>query len=168
MKTYKHKFSGNIAQEINSSENYIVTEPQNFTIPKWIVEEGGDWEEVKVAPEYEVTKIQLNISDIILTFQGEKCIHRSDDSTWPTFNLSRCLMQNNYEIISIRRLSDGQEFSIGDKIKDSLTDITTDYKVQVINYFARGVRPDGIEYFAVCFESGTTAGLGSIYHCEKS
>ena len=46
MSKYKHKITGYIAEETNSKENYKVSEPRNFTIPKWIVENSGDWEEI--------------------------------------------------------------------------------------------------------------------------
>lgn len=46
-KTYKHKITGNIAVETISESNYKVSEPRNFTVPKWIVENSNDWEEIK-------------------------------------------------------------------------------------------------------------------------
>jgi len=47
MKKYKHKITGNIAVETNSGNNYKVSEPKSFTIPKWIVENSSDWEEIE-------------------------------------------------------------------------------------------------------------------------
>lgn len=47
MRKFKHKQTGNIAIETHSEKNYRVSEPQNFTIPKWIVENSEEWEEVK-------------------------------------------------------------------------------------------------------------------------
>jgi len=44
MKQYKHKVLGYIATETNSKENYKVSHPRHFTIPKWIVENSNDWE----------------------------------------------------------------------------------------------------------------------------
>ena len=46
MKRYRHKETGNIAVETSSGKNYKVSEPQNFTIPKWIVENSKEWEEI--------------------------------------------------------------------------------------------------------------------------
>ena len=46
MKRYRHKETGNIAVETSSEKNYKVSEPQNFTIPKWIVENSKEWEEI--------------------------------------------------------------------------------------------------------------------------
>lgn len=48
MKQYKHKVTGNIATETSSEKNYRVTSPQNFTIPKWIIENSKEWEEIIV------------------------------------------------------------------------------------------------------------------------
>lgn len=44
MKRYKHKQTGYIATETQSESNYKVSEPRNFTIPKWIVECSNEWE----------------------------------------------------------------------------------------------------------------------------
>jgi hypothetical protein len=46
MKQYKHKITGFIATETNSGKNFKVNNPQNFTIPSWIIEKGEDWEEI--------------------------------------------------------------------------------------------------------------------------
>lgn len=46
MKQYKHRITGNIATETQSESNYKVSEPRNFTVPKWIIENSSDWEEV--------------------------------------------------------------------------------------------------------------------------
>lgn len=47
MKRFKHKQTGHIATETHSEKNYKVSYPQNYTIPKWIIENSNDWEEVK-------------------------------------------------------------------------------------------------------------------------
>jgi len=52
MKEFKHKTTGHIATETNSGKNYKVSVPQNYTIPKWIIENSTDWEEVIEIPEY--------------------------------------------------------------------------------------------------------------------
>jgi hypothetical protein len=51
MRKFKHKTTGYISTETNSEKNYKVSEPKNFTIPKWIVENSGDWEEIKEFPK---------------------------------------------------------------------------------------------------------------------
>ena len=45
---YKHKTTGNIAELTQSGKNYKVTQPQNFTIPSWIIENSEDWEPMNV------------------------------------------------------------------------------------------------------------------------
>lgn len=51
MRKFKHKITGYIATETNSEKNYKVSEPKNFTIPKWIIENSEDWEEIKEFPK---------------------------------------------------------------------------------------------------------------------
>lgn len=51
IRKFKHKITGYIATETNSEKNYKVSEPKNFTIPKWIIEDSEDWEEIKEFPK---------------------------------------------------------------------------------------------------------------------
>jgi len=50
MRKFKHKITGNIATETLTEKNYKVSEPKNFTIPKWIVENSNEWEEILDLP----------------------------------------------------------------------------------------------------------------------
>lgn len=47
MRKFRHKATGQIATETHSEKNYKVSYPKNFTVPKWIVENSNDWDEVK-------------------------------------------------------------------------------------------------------------------------
>ena len=89
MKKYKHKLTGNIAVETNSENNYKISEPRHFTIPKWVIENSSDWEEI-VEKEYEIN--------------GRM------------FSTGMSLRGKQYQIISIKRLSDGEVFSIYDNV----------------------------------------------------
>jgi hypothetical protein len=63
-------------------------------------------------------------------------------------------------IHSIKRLSDGEIFTIGDKVQDSLTDKLTNFKIQNITFFYSGSK-------IICqAESGTTMPLNTIRHCN--
>lgn len=70
------------------------------------------------------------------------------------------LSLKHYKINSVKRLSDGEIFTIGDKVQDSLTDILTGNKVQTINYFHSGDK-------LICqTKSGTTIPLSTIRKAE--
>lgn len=55
MRKFKHKLTGNIAVETSTEKNYKVSEPKNFTVPKWIVENSGDWEEILPTTKFGVS-----------------------------------------------------------------------------------------------------------------
>lgn len=88
MKKFKHKITGYIAAETTSEKNYKVSEPKNFTIPKWIVENSNDWEEI----------IENN---------------------------SKRLLYKGNILYNVKRLSDNQEFTIGDKVLNSRNELKT-------------------------------------------
>lgn len=60
-------------------------------------------------------------------------------------------------IYSVKRLSDGEVFTIGDNVRDSLTDKLTNNKVQEIDYIIYNEKRPIFQ-----FKSGTTAPLGTI------
>lgn len=81
--------------------------------------------------------------------------------------IQNCLEDPDLEIYSIKRLSDGVEFTVRDKVRDSLTDKLTNNKVQEINGFMHGHTPAGTEYLTVSFKSGTTAPSSTLTKVEK-
>lgn len=99
MRKFKHKITGNIAVETISEKNYKVSEPKNFTVPKWIVENSNDWEEI-VEKDYEILMYRSKINTDIY-FDNPEYFSR---------------LSSDWEIYSIRRKSDGVEFKIGDKV----------------------------------------------------
>lgn len=127
MKKYKHKITGNIAIETSSEKNYKVSEPRNFTVPKWIVENSCDWEEVK-EKEYEILGVRTYKGDI---YTWEEV---SFDNWWKSKeHFLKYHLEDNPKssIYTIKRLSDGEIFTIGDKIgfdkKDmAITEISLD------------------------------------------
>lgn len=127
MKRFKHKQTGHIATETHSEKNYKVSYPQNYTIPKWIVENSNDWEEVK-EENYEILSFRSTTKDPLIVNKNEigsfgRCVPLNrllfgicsvEDGTW--------------EIYSVKRLSDGEIFTIGDSI------IFENFNVKVSNF----------------------------------
>lgn len=119
MKKYKHKLTGNIAVETNSENNYKVSEPRHFTIPKWVIENSSDWEEV-VEKKYEIIEIHyLNENEnTIIKYANGKAIYRNDnekvDSTLTLTQFGETDWKKYITITSIKRLSDGEVFIIKD------------------------------------------------------
>lgn len=61
MQEYKHKSTGFIATETLSEKNYKVSDPKNFTIPKWIIENSNDWEKIIEKKPVFITNNGINI-----------------------------------------------------------------------------------------------------------
>lgn len=103
MKKFKHKQTGHIATETHSEKNYKVSYPQNYTIPKWIIENSNDWEEM-VEKDYEILYFKDNFKST------------SDKNTLMSFRNDGevFLNENNRIIYSVKRLSDNEIFTIGD------------------------------------------------------
>lgn len=169
MRKFKHKITGNIATEIHSGYNYKVTNPQNFTIPKWIVENSSDWQEIIDIPvgtkiqlfigeaiktedgkwycpqiqlninideskigegkrfqivkeetkrDWEILKIKNSYDGNIITYNSKgEPIHRTDGCRIQnTLNLKQCLNTKNVDIFQVKRLLDGEIFTLGDKV----------------------------------------------------
>ena len=69
---YKHKVTGHIASPTHSGKNYIVTHPQSYTIPKWIVESGNDWEKV----------IDFPIGTVAETYVSGHNVYKKEEDGW--------------------------------------------------------------------------------------
>jgi len=75
------------------------------------------WQKVEEV-DYEIISLKLTGGEII-TFKNGKCIHRTDDQSVDyTFNLDKCMsnLSSTEYIHSVKRLSDGEVFTIGDLI----------------------------------------------------
>lgn len=77
------------------------------------------------------------------------------------------IQEGSYQIHSVKRLIDGEVFTIGDKVRDSLTDRMTDNKVKTISHFSSVATPGGGSCLIVQFESGITSVLSNISKVEK-
>jgi hypothetical protein len=118
MKTYRHKITGFTAVETTTEKNYKVTEPRHFTIPKWVVENSSDWELVEEPKkDWEILSFTNSLRNIFhLNNQGYyDCIEDKEPATFRT--LKFMLEEATFcKINSIKRLSDGEVFSVGDYI----------------------------------------------------
>lgn len=120
MKQYKHKITGNIATETSSGKNYKVSNPQNFTIPRWIVEDSNDWEKIK-EKEYEILEFkQINCNNIYFklipgttNYKSYPIDIRVDPDNWP---LESLINSSVLKITKVCRNSDKVEFKVGDRI----------------------------------------------------
>lgn len=105
-KRYKHIPTGKIAianfmnlEGKDVVHCYMQGEPIDYEI----ITKGKDWEEVKDKPEWTILSIKNKIGDKIRQI-------KNTDQPYDR-------VPSDYNIYSVRRLSDGVEFKIGDKIK---------------------------------------------------
>lgn len=122
MKKYKHKITGNIATETKSESNYKVSEPRNFTVPKWIIENSNDWEEVK-NKEWEILSFKYGngcpyFYNLLLNGKYSSSGIKQDQYT--LVKMLEDVKDCSCVIHSVKRLSDGEVFTIGDKINTTL------------------------------------------------
>ena len=105
MKKYKHKGIGFIAELNPNGVNYILKENRQIPeqLPLWVVENSNDWEEV-VEKEFEVLELTKPYSS---SYSGVIIKPKQD--------LEACL-KLGWNINSIKRLSDGIIFKVGDKV----------------------------------------------------
>lgn len=114
---FKHKKTGDIAEQVESYSYFIQNDQTE--IPKQFIEDSCDWEEIK---EVERGYVILEFSD------GINIYKRAFDGTYYTSNYplwyteEQLLKRENITITSVKRLSDGEVFSVGDKIKGYSTD----------------------------------------------
>lgn len=120
------------------------------------------WEEI-IEKDYEILSfINLDNNCTYHYFSKTKnfCIkHNIEFLDSYSRSLEFCLKY--YKIHSVKRLSDGEIFTIGDKVQDSLTDYLTNFKIQEIVCFNKSNK-------LICTtKSGTTAPLSTIRHIKK-
>lgn len=109
-KRFKHIPTGDIYKK----DNYSYYGPFQI-VPQSIVENKNskDWEEVK-ENTYRIVKVRNKNEGFLLTYNGEICIHRTDDlSIISTGSLSNVSF-DHFDIYEVERVSDKQLFSIGD------------------------------------------------------
>lgn len=126
MKKFKHKQTGHIATETHSEKNYKVSHPQNYTIPKWIIENSNDWEEVKgpifgtsvmKKEEYEILSFRFIGYETIWSLKKDGLYGANTKARYTLEEMLKgknSVEDGNIEIHSVKRLSDGEIFTIGD------------------------------------------------------
>ncbi len=86
---YKHKTTGNIAELTQSGKNYKVSYPQNYTIPKWIIESSSDWE--PITKEYQLEYKDLHPE----VFYTTECTYSNQETNKYTFLMGHNLWYNH-------------------------------------------------------------------------
>ncbi len=136
-KKYKHKPTGKIYVPHNNNRNlykhYCQNDQTAYTVHKSIVEIGNDWEEWK-EPTYEILSLK-HVNTIYYS-----TLNRHTDGS-VVFQASPIEMMSPFWRInesvfihSIKRLSDGEIFTVGDKcIKTGFSNITFDFKIDTIH-----------------------------------
>lgn len=111
-KKFKHKYSNDIAELINSA-GYKLNKNTIGLIPTEYIENSNDWEEiVEVKKDYEILEFKSNCTGLIHTLipNTDKYLPNKLDINYLLYD------STDVYIYKIRRLSDGEVFSIGDKV----------------------------------------------------
>jgi hypothetical protein len=117
MKKYKHKQTGKIAERVEDvTIFYKVQFPDNNCFPIWVVENSCDWEEIK-EKIYEILAYKHKINGIIYTKGTGECFY-TKGSTIPYS--AKGYYTELYDIYSVKRLNDGEIFTIGDNVEYQL------------------------------------------------
>lgn len=100
IRKFKHKKTGHIFEQDGSYYN----RPKHECIPAWLVEDSNDWEEI-IEKDYEILSLIGNINNknyenVVIKCEGPN--KREHNTHW--------------NIHSVKRLSDGEIFTIGDNI----------------------------------------------------
>ena len=106
MRKFKHKITGRIAEQrivagILDVNNYDV-EKFSGCLPKEFIENSNDWQEIIEKKDYEILSFKTNCGTI-------EYIGKNDD-------INGWLNAYNCKIHSIKRLSDGEVFTVGDRV----------------------------------------------------
>jgi len=110
MKTFKHKNNGSTMTYKDGCmkiENLVIEGEPNLNY----------WEEV-LDKEWEI--LSLSCNGIILHYEGETCVKRTDKiKASYTYDKKDILGRNGTFIHSVKRLLDGEVFTIGDNVKNA-------------------------------------------------
>ena len=123
IRKFKHKKTGHIFEQDGSYYN----RPKHECIPAWLVEDSNDWEEI-IEKDYEILSYYAkNIAGKGDTYVDPTYIWKQKSlGQWSRFydnqfhtgpySTEAITNHNGYGIHSIRRISDGEIFTIGDNI----------------------------------------------------
>jgi len=109
MRKFKHKKLGTILNECVNGKSYYSDSFAGCFIPKELVENSADWEEV-VEKEYEILSFVCDLGYIKVD------LTRNKDGFYGIYNVEEKVLINSnlHHIHSVKRLSDGEIFTIGD------------------------------------------------------
>lgn len=141
MKQYKHKLTGAIFNKAINGNSYYSDKYQGYYIPSELLENSCDYEEV-VEKDWEVLSVNHKFHGIL------RIIGSSDE-----LNLHE-------GIHSIKRLSDGEVFKAGDKIRFIDESLEETYPCRVIKSF----KEKNNTLIAVCDDNGVEILLKNLKH----
>ena len=110
MRKFKHKPTGNIYETYGHPGCIVTDNNASTSLPLWITENSLDWEEI-VEKEYEILSFTPK--------NNKKCIYTEKESSasdWKKYNIPNS-GHDFLEIHSIKRINDGEIFTIGDMVK---------------------------------------------------
>lgn len=116
MKKYKHKITGNIVEKIKDGKFECYYNESNNVggIPLWIVENSSDWEEI-IKKDYEILSfIDINTKYIVELYLNGR--YGCKEGKGQLLSLDFVLNANYLKIHSVKRISDGEVFTVGDKL----------------------------------------------------
>lgn len=119
MKKYKHKPTGNIYEIYGHSGNIVNNNNASSMLPLWLTHDSNDWEEI-IEKDYLILEIKsVGGCHWIYDEKTKKYVQNK-------FSFQHCLddffeknvLSSKYFIFKIKRLSDNEIFTIGDKCND--------------------------------------------------
>lgn len=115
---YRHK-KVNATAELLPDNNYYRVSNEHHPVPAWLIEGGSEWELLQEATlEYEI--VAYRHKDLSQAIGKDVVLRKDTDSKY--YEVASNDTTNEYEIYSVKRLSDGVVFSIGDRIKSVISD----------------------------------------------
>ncbi len=130
-KQYKHKITKDIITQSNDGVSYFygIIANYKYSLPKCIVEDSNDWEIIKEEKkDYEILSLQYLKPDCCLysfkkgeiipcKFEQGEYKFKTHKDTWDFYGNGGHINTEVFNIYSIKRLSDGKIFTIGNTIK---------------------------------------------------
>ena len=118
-KEFRHKGTGEVVKQYEFDERFYEDE-DGCMYPSRFVENSLDWEEIKEKKTYEV----LTYKQV----EGANLYHLQGEGVYKTKNCNISFLNSDFgdknPIISVKRLSDGEIFTVGDKTtKGEITEI---------------------------------------------
>ena len=149
-KTYRHRKTGYIATQLEKDSfiyKYDCGLPLSCYIKQEMLEDSCDWEKV-IHKDYEILSFRAN-TGLLRSKDSNGIFQANGDAKRENTTEQYLLNEGGWDIYSVKRLSDGEVFSIGDKINfRGLYGNNSEHKYDII----RG------------FDLKQDANLGILYH----